>query len=106
MAANFLSNASTFIPCISSVIAQNKRHVIVCSKAVNESSIILSKRKLSISLATTLLLSLAGKDCFYHANAAILEADDDVELLEKVKKDRLKRLEKQSIISTSKKEKG
>ncbi|MCI25479.1 thylakoid lumenal 16.5 kDa protein chloroplastic-like, partial [Trifolium medium] len=34
----------------------------------------------------------------------ILEADDDVELLEKVKKDRKKRLEKQGVISSSTKE--
>ncbi|KAK8535152.1 hypothetical protein V6N12_056683, partial [Hibiscus sabdariffa] len=36
----------------------------------------------------------------------ILEADDDEELLEKVKKDRKKRLEKQGVISSSGKEKG
>ncbi|KAK8610121.1 hypothetical protein V6N13_081292 [Hibiscus sabdariffa] len=37
---------------------------------------------------------------------SILEADDDEELLEKVKKDRKKRLEKQGVISSSGKEKG
>lgn len=46
-----------------------------------------------------------GKGCF-DANAAILEAEDDEELLEKVKKDRKKRLEKQSALSSSMKEKG
>jgi len=40
---------------------------------------------------------LSSKGLF-DANAAILEADDDVELLEKVKKDRKKRLEKQGVI--------
>lgn len=51
------------------------------------------------------MLSLAGKGCL-DANAAILEADDDLELLEKVKKDRKKRLEKQGVISSSTKETG
>ncbi|KAK1298137.1 hypothetical protein QJS10_CPB14g01077 [Acorus calamus] len=40
------------------------------------------------------------------AEAAILEADDDVELLERVKKDRQKRLERQGVISSSNKETG
>lgn len=43
---------------------------------------------------------------FSDANAAILEADDDEELLEKVKKDRKKRLERQGVISSANKEKG
>ena len=42
----------------------------------------------------------------FDAKAAIVEADDDVELLEKVKKDRKKRLEKQRVISSSTKETG
>ena len=61
---------------------------------------------MSIGLTATLLMSLAGKGLCSDANAAILEADDDIELLEKVKKDRQKRLEKQSVISSSDKEKG
>jgi len=51
------------------------------------------------------VLSLSGKGLF-DAKAAIVEADDDVELLEKVKKDRKKRLEKQRVISSSTKETG
>lgn len=116
MAATFVSNASTFLPSLSSatscsVHAQNQRQLVVC-KAVNNSSeppfpaLILSKRNMSIGLTTTFLISLAGKGSCSAANAAILEADDDVELLEKVKKDRQKRLEKQSVISSSDKEKG
>lgn len=35
-----------------------------------------------------------------------MEADDDVELLEKVKKDRKKRLERQGVISSSGRETG
>ncbi|KAI4377152.1 hypothetical protein MLD38_014832 [Melastoma candidum] len=41
-----------------------------------------------------------------NANAAVLEAEDDLELLEKVKKDRKRRLERQGIIKSSDKEKG
>lgn len=51
------------------------------------------------------MLSLASKGCF-DANAAILEADDDVELLEKVKCDRKKRLEGKGVINLSNKVKG
>ncbi|XP_078427933.1 chloroplast thylakoid lumen protein [Wolffia australiana] len=40
------------------------------------------------------------------ARAAILEADDDVELLEKVRQDRKKRLERQGVISSSARETG
>lgn len=48
------------------------------------------------------MVSLAGED----ANAAILDADDDEELLEKVKRDRKKRLERQGVIKSSTKETG
>lgn len=118
MAATFVSNASTFLPSLSSassatsssVHAQNQRQLVVC-KAVNSNeppfpALILSKRNMSIGLTTTFFISLAGKGLCSDANAAILEADDDIELLEKVKKDRQKRLEKQSVISSSDKEKG
>lgn len=40
------------------------------------------------------------------ANAAILEADDDEELLEKVKQDRKKRIERQAVLNSAVKEKG
>eukprot|EP00262_Sarcandra_glabra_P000335 TRINITY_DN103_c0_g1_i1.p1 TRINITY_DN103_c0_g1~~TRINITY_DN103_c0_g1_i1.p1 ORF type:complete len:253 (+),score=30.99 TRINITY_DN103_c0_g1_i1:71-760(+) len=67
---------------------------------------ILSRRSLGICF-TTLTLSLAGKGFSVpDANAAILEADDDVELLEKVKQDRKKRLERQVVIDSTKKETG
>jgi len=62
----------------------------------------LTKRGLSISFLTAFLVSLAGED----ANAAILEADDDEERLEKVKRDRKKRLERQGVIKSSTKETG
>ncbi|XP_052158418.1 thylakoid lumenal 16.5 kDa protein, chloroplastic [Oryza glaberrima] len=40
------------------------------------------------------------------ARAAVLEADDDIELLERVKEDRKKRLQKQGVISSSGTETG
>jgi hypothetical protein len=116
MATNFLSTANPFhlasssqssVPSISSHVYNNpikcnvKRQLTLC-KVVNPS---VTKRGISISFVTSLVLSLTGKGLF-DANAAILEADDDVELLEKVKKDRKKRLEKQGVISSSTKETG
>ncbi|BAT76340.1 hypothetical protein LR48_Vigan01g257700 [Vigna angularis] len=81
-----------------------KRQLTLC-KAVNQSSVhppILTKRGLSISFLTTFVLSFAGEG----SHAAILEADDDEELLEKVKRDRKKRLERQGVIKSSTKETG
>lgn len=66
---------------------------------------ILTKRALSLCSITSLFFSFAGKG-YSIANAAILEADDDVELLEKVKQDRKKRLERQGVVDSSKEEKG
>ncbi|KAL8137980.1 hypothetical protein V2J09_003981, partial [Rumex salicifolius] len=61
--------------------------------------ICVTKRDLALSLTAALFLPLAG-------NAAILEADDDEELLERVKKDRQKRIERQGAINSSKQETG
>ncbi|TKY54841.1 Thylakoid lumenal 16.5 kDa protein [Spatholobus suberectus] len=77
--------------------------VLKSQPTVNQQAInppILTKRGLSISFLTAFVLSLASAD----ANAAILEADDDEELLEKVKRDRKERLERQGVISSSAKE--
>ncbi|KAI4335703.1 hypothetical protein L6164_014325 [Bauhinia variegata] len=125
MATNFLSTAKPFflpssLSCSSShssslasaaYVCPNKcyakRQLPLC-KAVEQRSLhapILTKRSLSVHFLTSFVLSLAGKG-FSEANAAILEADDDVELLEKVKRDRKKRLEKQGVISSSAKETG
>ncbi|KAE9601807.1 hypothetical protein Lalb_Chr13g0301741 [Lupinus albus] len=124
MATYFLSTSNPFlVPSSSPSLSLAKAtptyvyHPIKCSvkrqltisKAVNKSAIIhtlcVTKRALSISILTSFLFSLSGKG-FFDANAAILEADDDVELLEKVKKDRKKRLERQGVISSSTKETG
>ncbi|KAI5320610.1 hypothetical protein L3X38_040318 [Prunus dulcis] len=127
MATAILSTANTFLPTTlssspSSVVSSSltiptlvcfqnrngKRPLAVC-KALNEPpqsvSPILTKRSLSICFATSFVFSLVGKDCS-SSNAAILEADDDEELLEKVKRDRKKRLERQGVISSAKKETG
>lgn len=117
MASNFLSTANPFHLASSSqsslvtptyaynpVKCNVKRQLTPC-KVVNQPSLSVTKREISIGFMTSLVLSLSGKGLF-DANAAILEADDDVELLEKVKKDRKKRLEKQGVISSSTKETG
>jgi len=117
MASNFLSTANSFHLASSSqsslvtpTYAYNpikcnvKRQLTPC-KVVNQPALSMTKRDISIGFVTSLVLSLSGKDLF-DVNAAILEADDDVELLEKVKKDRKKRLEKQGVISSSTKETG
>lgn len=124
MATNFLSTANSFLLPSSSSSSPSMSlatvsptyvyHPIKCSvksqltlcKAVNQPALhpaSVTKRGLSINFLTSFMLSLAGKGCF-DANAAILEADDDVELLEKVKKDRKKRLERQGVINSSTKE--
>ncbi|KAK3025876.1 hypothetical protein RJ639_042305 [Escallonia herrerae] len=114
MATVFLPSVPSSSSCSTSSSSINgqkhnlRGHFITQCKAVNDnsplSSHVLSKRRsLSLSFTTTFLISLAGKG-YFDANAAILEADDDLELLEKVKKDRKKRIEKQGVISSSNKE--
>ncbi|KAL2929649.1 Thylakoid lumenal 16.5 kDa protein chloroplastic [Bienertia sinuspersici] len=75
------------------------------SSSSSSSSICLSKRNLALSLSSAFLLSLAGKRGD-RVEAAPLEDEDDLELLEKVKQDRKKRLERQAIINSYTKEKG
>ncbi|KHG28523.1 hypothetical protein F383_11043 [Gossypium arboreum] len=127
MATAFLSTANSFFPssispstsssCSSSSSSslgtalvylnnQNVQRRTLC-KAFNESpppTPALTKRGFSLCFITSLVLA-PGNGCS-NAIAAILEADDDEELLEKVKKDRKKRLERQGVISSSGQEKG
>ncbi|KAI7988147.1 hypothetical protein LOK49_LG13G00232 [Camellia lanceoleosa] len=128
MATVFLSTAKTFLPTLLSTTSStspsssssltppqlihgkkhNARPELSLCKAVRDSQQppyppILTKRGLSISLTTSFLSLVSSQGCSA-ANAAILEADDDMELLEKVKRDRKKRLEKQGVISSSNKE--
>ncbi|GFZ20862.1 chloroplast thylakoid lumen protein [Actinidia rufa] len=125
MATLFLSTAKTFLPILLSspppssptptplVLAHkhNPRPQLTQCRAVSDSPPppyppILTKRSLSFSLTSTFLLSIAGQLGHSAANAAILEADDDEELLERVKKDRKKRLERQGVISSFNKERA
>ncbi|OMO81137.1 thylakoid lumenal 16.5 kDa protein, chloroplastic isoform 1 [Corchorus capsularis] len=128
MAAAFLSTANSFLSptltpstsssCCSSSSSssisliylnnQNARRRQTLCKAFNETqqpTPALTKRGFSLCLITSLVLAGNNGNSF-NANAAILEADDDVELLEKVKQDRKKRLERQGVINSSAKEKG
>ncbi|XP_060210072.1 thylakoid lumenal 16.5 kDa protein, chloroplastic [Lycium barbarum] len=116
MASVCLSNPKSLIPSSSSsssfstsVVPKTtvRKQIIVCKGENNVPTFspTVSKRSLSISVASSLLLSLTGNG-FFNANAAILEADEDDELMEKVKRDRKKRIERQVIIGSSSKEKG
>ncbi|XP_011078400.1 thylakoid lumenal 16.5 kDa protein, chloroplastic [Sesamum indicum] len=106
MATVFLPNAKAFLPSLPYASASTVQAQAVCCRAATEasSSLVISRR--TISLSTLLFTTLRGysKGKLDEANAAILEADDDEELLEKVKKDRKKRLERQGVISSSAKE--
>ncbi|GAA0156266.1 hypothetical protein LIER_13796 [Lithospermum erythrorhizon] len=118
MASLFISNIKTsFLPSLpsscsssssSSTSLLKSHHAIVCKALNSESTLIplvITKRNLAISLSATFLLSLASsKGSFDHANAAILEADEDDELMERIKKDRKKRIERQGAIISSNKE--
>ncbi|XP_068343813.1 thylakoid lumenal 16.5 kDa protein, chloroplastic-like [Pyrus communis] len=103
------SSSLTTPPTLILVQKTNTRRGLTFCKALSEEphspAPILTKRSLSICFLTSFAFSLVGKD-FNSSNAAILEADDDEELLEKVKKDRKKRLERQGVLSSSKKETG
>lgn len=86
-------------------ISSLKVATFIYSKQKQQGVCSVSKRSLlSICLTSTLLFPAGSRDDA--ANAAVLEADDDLELLEKVKKDRQKRIDKQLLIDSSKKETG
>ncbi|KAF6151204.1 hypothetical protein GIB67_037412 [Kingdonia uniflora] len=116
-ATSFISTANTSFQSLPSSSSSKHNVRRPCSVSVTlckatsdsqESSPVLTKRNLAISLTTTLSLfslSVASKGVL-EAKAAILEADDDLELLEKVKKDRKKRLEQQEVIVSSEKERA
>ncbi|CAH9136146.1 unnamed protein product [Cuscuta epithymum] len=118
-----LSDAKSFLPSIKSSFISSSppfpahtqklkswRKLRLC-KAVNEtlfshSNLVSRRRSASLCLTATLLLSLsgAGGRGSFDANAAILEAEDDEELLQKVIMDKKKRVERQGLISSSGKE--
>ncbi|XP_047947097.1 thylakoid lumenal 16.5 kDa protein, chloroplastic [Salvia hispanica] len=89
MATFLLSNAKVFLPCVPSASSSSHSTIqIVCRSET--CSIVTSRRAIALSLATAAGF-LSGAN--YKAGAAILEADEDDELMEKVKRDRKKRLE-------------
>ena len=121
MAATFFALTNTFFPPLhsSSSLSLPKTTLLTFfkhnSKRPNSSPVLLCKaafdpsRRQSLAIYfSAFVLSLPGKGLFSdsNANAAILEADDDEELLEKVKKDRKKRIQRQEVINSSKKETG
>ncbi|XP_068652937.1 thylakoid lumenal 16.5 kDa protein, chloroplastic-like [Aristolochia californica] len=102
-----VSSSSSLVAFLPALRAFRKRPGspigLICKAAAHGTN----RRSLAVSF-TTLTLSVAGGVLLREpdANAAILEADDDEELLERVKKDRKKRLQRQELISSSKKETG
>ncbi|OAY47161.1 thylakoid lumenal 16.5 kDa protein, chloroplastic [Manihot esculenta] len=123
MASTFLSTANSFLSSSSSSLSSLTTTVFFCPKKNNARRQLkfcrtfskspspppspnLTKRSLSISFISSFVFSLASRSNSSSANAAILEADDDEELLERVKRDRKKRIERQGVISSSNKEKG
>ncbi|KAL9255983.1 Thylakoid lumenal 16.5 kDa protein, chloroplastic-like protein [Drosera capensis] len=112
-ASTFLSTANIFHSSHLSFSSSSHKHIttvplIICKsfkepKSLPISPISLQKRGFCLGFATSLVLIYKNGEGF-GANAAILEADDDVELLEKVRKDRQKRIERQGVIKSSTKE--
>ncbi|KAF9614982.1 hypothetical protein IFM89_021412 [Coptis chinensis] len=119
MVKSFLSTANTILPLQSSSPSSTtsilyphtcgnvKRHnslTVTNGIATTESSRliicpIITKRNLITNFTTIVTLSLAGKG-FFEAEAAILEAEDDIKLLEKVE-DKKKMIERQAVVSSS-----
>ncbi|KAJ8767795.1 hypothetical protein K2173_020735 [Erythroxylum novogranatense] len=100
-----LSSAATKVSLYTPKL--NARRPLAMCKAVCESaspSLVATRRKFSLCFITTIAFPLV-RDGDSRAKA-VLEAEDDIELLEKVKKDRKKRIEKQGVISSSQKERG
>jgi hypothetical protein len=112
MTTIFFANPNIFTSYQSSSSIQSQKQTIrgnlIQCKAENDDSVssspVITKRNLSLGLTTAFFLTIATKGISQNALAAILEADDDFELLEKVKNDRKKRLEKQGVISSSSKD--
>ncbi|KAH6761588.1 chloroplast thylakoid lumen protein [Perilla frutescens var. hirtella] len=106
MATFLLSNAKVFLPSSSTLHTQPQQ--TVCRAAPSNeppSSIaVTSRRSISLSLTSAAAAAALLLAANYKADAAILEADDDEELLEKVKRDRKKRLDRQGVINSSTKE--
>lgn len=94
-----------FSTTLSSSTSSKKKKISYSGNNKNQtSSLLWNRRDLSLGF---LAIGLVSNDRRRQdANAAILEADDDEELLEKVKQDRKKRIERQAVINSAAKEKG
>lgn len=121
MAATFFSLTNTFFPPLptSSSLFLPRTTALTFAKPnsnrPNSPPVLLCRagfdpsRRQSLAICfTAFIFSLPGKGFFSdgNANAAILEADDDEELLERVKRDRKRRLERQEVFNSSKEETG
>ncbi|KAL9285463.1 putative chloroplast thylakoid lumenal protein MPH2 [Arabidopsis thaliana] len=109
--AKSLLCSSTLNPFFSATLSSSKKNQIAYSgnsKNQTSSSLLWKRRELSLGFMSSLVaIGLVSNDRRRHdANAAILEADDDEELLEKVKQDRKKRIERQAVLNSAVKEKG
>ncbi|XP_068648006.1 thylakoid lumenal 16.5 kDa protein, chloroplastic-like [Aristolochia californica] len=96
------SSVTAFLPPLTAHRKRPRSPIgLICKAAAHGPT----RRSLAVSF-TTLTLSATGVTLLREpdANAAILEADDDEELMERVKKDRKKRLQRQEVINSSKKE--
>ncbi|WZZ11841.1 hypothetical protein YC2023_104930 [Brassica napus] len=105
------SALNTFLSSTLSSSTSSKNNQIACSANIKNqtSSLSWNRRELSLGFMSTFLaVGLVGNNDrrSRDANAAILEADDDEELLEKVKQDRKKRIERQAVLNSAVKEKG
>ncbi|CAF2034862.1 BnaA09g00880D [Brassica napus] len=105
------SALNSFFSSTLSSPTSSKNNQIACSGNTKNQTLSLSwnRRELSLGFMSTFLaVGLVGNNDRRSgdANAAILEADDDEELLEKVKQDRKKRIERQAVLNSAVKEKG
>ncbi|CAN8248021.1 unnamed protein product [Cochlearia groenlandica] len=92
---------------VSSTLSSSKKNQIAClgTNKNQTSSLSWNRRELSLGFMSS-FLAIGNDRRLRDANAAILEADDDEELLEKVKQDRKKRIERQAVFNSALKEKG
>ncbi|XP_010422577.1 PREDICTED: thylakoid lumenal 16.5 kDa protein, chloroplastic [Camelina sativa] len=98
-----------FSTTLSSSASSKKTQIAYSGNSKNQtSSLLWNRRELSLGFMSSLVaIGLVSNDRRRQdANAAILEADDDEELLEKVKQDRKKRIERQAVLNSAVKEKG
>ncbi|KAG2312081.1 hypothetical protein Bca52824_023638 [Brassica carinata] len=103
------SSLNSFFSSTLSSSSSSKNNYIACSaNSKKQTSLSRNRRELSLGFMSSFLaFGLVGNDRRSRdANAAILDADDDEELLEKVKQNRKKRIERQAVLNSSVKEKG